>query len=214
MSDPKADLLASRDRWKRRAYAFRRGRIEEIAARVGSLLGGAARVHDLQQSRLRWKRRAEKFQAAMHHDQEHIKAIEAEQRRQFQHLQAIRIMADAATGIDRSQQDAREPGALGAVKALVDAFAERQSFRSDVLAGCDIQRGEVLYRQVRVVLGPGLTEDQLALARLEAQRVEDGKAHRLIQAAATDLAEKLVRVRQERDAALTACYKWDCPRRS
>lgn len=57
---------------------------------------------------------------------------------------------------------------LGAVRHfrlhLDSMTAERdelQRFRSEVLAGCDIQRGDVLYRQLRVVIGPGLTEPEV-----------------------------------------------------
>lgn len=41
-----------------------------------------------------------------------------------------------------------------------DIAAERdelEKFRGDVMAGCDIERGGKLYRQVEVVIGPGIT---------------------------------------------------------
>ncbi len=42
-----------------------------------------------------------------------------------------------------------------------------ESRLSDVAAGCDIQRADgSLYRQVRVVIGPGKTADQLEVERL------------------------------------------------
>lgn len=44
-----------------------------------------------------------------------------------------------------------------------------ESFRGDVLAGCDISRGDRLYRQVEVVIGPGKTRDQLECERLRAE---------------------------------------------
>lgn len=34
---------------------------------------------------------------------------------------------------------------------------ELARYRGDVLAGCDIERGGKLYRQVEVVIGPGIT---------------------------------------------------------
>jgi hypothetical protein len=37
---------------------------------------------------------------------------------------------------------------------------------ADVHAGCDIQRGDTLYRQVKVVIGPGKTQDQIEIDRL------------------------------------------------
>jgi hypothetical protein len=40
---------------------------------------------------------------------------------------------------------------------------EMQSFVGDVQAGCDIVRGDKLYRQVEVIKGPGLTRDQVEL---------------------------------------------------
>ncbi len=40
-----------------------------------------------------------------------------------------------------------------------------QGFRDDVMAGCDIQKGDRLYRQVLVVRGPGLTQDQIDLKK-------------------------------------------------
>lgn len=46
---------------------------------------------------------------------------------------------------------------------------ELESFRGDVLAGCDISRGDRLYRQVEVVIGPGKTRDQLECERLRAE---------------------------------------------
>lgn len=47
-----------------------------------------------------------------------------EKRGQFIALMEIRQLCDQATGIDRSQGDARESGALGAVKALIGRYTE------------------------------------------------------------------------------------------
>lgn len=53
-----------------------------------------------------------------------------EKRGQYRMLSEIRELADQATGIDRSRNDKREPGALGAVKALVAALnAEKLAAR-------------------------------------------------------------------------------------
>ncbi len=64
------------------------------------------------------------------------------------------------------------------IEALVDAaaalgarVAELEGFRGDVMAGCDIQKGKRLYRQVRVVIGPGKTQAELDIEALR-ERVE------------------------------------------
>ena len=41
------------------------------------------------------------------------------------------------------------------------------SYRMDIAAGCDISRGDKLYRQVEVVIGPGKTKDQLKVEELK-----------------------------------------------
>jgi len=46
-----------------------------------------------------------------------------------------------------------------------DAALRDQAFVAEVSAGCDIQRGGTLYRQVPVVIGPGKTQDQLDLEK-------------------------------------------------
>ena len=48
-----------------------------------------------------------------------------------------------------------------------------ERFGADVSAGCDIQRGDVLYRQVRVVHGPGITVHEVQLAEAEANLEHD-----------------------------------------
>jgi len=47
-----------------------------------------------------------------------------EKRQQLITLIEIRYLCDRATGIDRSKNHAREPGALGAVKALIGRYKE------------------------------------------------------------------------------------------
>lgn len=47
--------------------------------------------------------------------------------------------------------------------AAEDAAVRDQAFVAEVMAGCDIQRGGTLYRQVPVVVGPGKTQDQIDL---------------------------------------------------
>jgi len=42
-----------------------------------------------------------------------------------------------------------------------------EGFMGDVLAGCDIQRGARLFRQVEVVIGPGKTRAEIRVAALE-----------------------------------------------
>jgi len=51
-----------------------------------------------------------------------------------------------------------------AMEAERDAL---EGFMGDVLAGCDIQRGGRLFRQVEVVIGPGKTRDEIRVAALE-----------------------------------------------
>ena len=51
-------------------------------------------------------------------------------------------------------------------RALRAELSDLQTFRADVMAGCDIGKGDRLYRQVEVVIGPGLTRDQLEVRRL------------------------------------------------
>jgi hypothetical protein len=55
---------------------------------------------------------------------EHAEAHAEERRRQFAMLMEIRHLCDQAIGVDRTKGDAREPGALGAVKALVGRYTE------------------------------------------------------------------------------------------
>lgn len=40
-----------------------------------------------------------------------------------------------------------------------------ETFKAEILAGCDIQRGSVLYRQVPVVIGPGITQAEIELKK-------------------------------------------------
>jgi len=51
--------------------------------------------------------------------------------RQYEKLAEIRIMADKATGIDRSKNDERPSGAVGAVRVLVERY---EALKADVLA--------------------------------------------------------------------------------
>lgn len=54
--------------------------------------------------------------------QKQVKDLTQEKRYQYADLQSIREIADRATGIDRSKDDPRPPGAVGAVKVLVERF--------------------------------------------------------------------------------------------
>lgn len=53
---------------------------------------------------------------------------EQARREQFHKLRVIREMADLATGIDRSNNDPRPSGALGAVQVLVDRYRRGEPF--------------------------------------------------------------------------------------
>ena len=55
---------------------------------------------------------------------------------------------------------ARAVAAEAEVARLEGENYELSCKHGDVMAGCDIQRGDKLYRQVEVVIGPGKTEDQ------------------------------------------------------
>jgi hypothetical protein len=57
--------------------------------------------------------------------------LEARVSKQLADLTAIREMADHATGIDRANGDPREPGALGAVKVLVERFRDMENKDAD-----------------------------------------------------------------------------------
>lgn len=50
------------------------------------------------------------------------------------------------------------------LKEAGDKIARLETFHSEVIAGCDIDKGpQGLYRQVKVVIGPGKTQDQIDL---------------------------------------------------
>jgi hypothetical protein len=49
-------------------------------------------------------------------------------------------------------------------QALQEQLNELQQFHAEVMAGCDIQKPHGLYRQCKVVIGPGQTENEIALA--------------------------------------------------
>src|SRR5262245_809927 len=51
-----------------------------------------------------------------------IDNLRKEKRQQFLALREIRVLCDTATGIDRSKGDARDPGAVGAVKELLRQY--------------------------------------------------------------------------------------------
>lgn len=57
--------------------------------------------------------------------------------------------------------------ALSRMYAAESRVRDLESFRGDVMAGCDIQRGDRLYRQVEVVIGPGQTRDRMRVVELE-----------------------------------------------
>ncbi len=61
---------------------------------------------------------------------------------------------EAAKLAERAEQAERERGDI-------------EGFMGDVLAGCDIQRGARLFRQVEVVIGPGKTRAEIRVAALE-----------------------------------------------
>ena len=64
---------------------------------------------------------------------------------------------------------ARAEAAEAEVARLEGENYELSCKRGDVMAGCDIQRGDRLYRQVEVVIGPGKTKDQIKVEKLEAE---------------------------------------------
>ena len=142
MTDPKADLLASRDRWKRRAEY---------------LLG------------------------AMRHFRLHTATLEQEKLRQFQSLRAIRQMADATTGINRSQGDERKSGAVGAVEALVARLTALEHINAQLA-----------------------TTAQAEQLRLEALKAE-------AESTVTRLVETLEAVRAERDRLREALDRYAKP---
>lgn len=73
--------------------------------------------------------------------------------------------------LNRRDPNAQQPGASderGDKLLILHArLAASEQRLGDILAGCDIQRGETLYRQVPVVLGPGITADQIEVSRLQ-----------------------------------------------
>lgn len=64
------------------------------------------------------------LEAAVATLRELLQRREDEKRTQFADLMEIRHLCDQATGIDRSRGDTREPGALGAVRALIGRYRE------------------------------------------------------------------------------------------
>jgi hypothetical protein len=55
------------------------------------------------------------------------------------------------------------------LQRISDKLVQLLQFYGDVMAGCDVQRGEKLYRQVEVLQGPGATVEQLACWQLAGQ---------------------------------------------
>lgn len=72
------DLDESRERWKRRAQAFRKGRIDDIANHMRKLLADAQRISTAEMSARRWKKRAEIFRGAMKHNRLLLDSMTAE----------------------------------------------------------------------------------------------------------------------------------------
>jgi hypothetical protein len=58
---------------------------------------------------------------------------------------------------------------LATITALKEELAEAEMKLGDYAAGCDIQRGDTLYRQVEVVIGPGKTTHELRANRAESE---------------------------------------------
>jgi len=77
--------------------------------------------------------------------------------KQVAHFHAARV-AELEADNRAMQQEADE------TEAERDAL---EGFMGDVLAGCDIQRGARLFRQVEVVIGPGKTRAEIRVAALE-----------------------------------------------
>lgn len=50
---------------------------------------------------------------------------------------------------------------LAAIEVLREHVAKLNRFHDEVMAGCDIQKGDRLYRQVPVVIGPGKIQAEL-----------------------------------------------------
>ena len=88
--------------------------------------------------------------------------VEAATFKQVAHFHAARV-AELEADNRAMQQEADE------MEAERDAL---EGFMGDVLAGCDIQRGARLFRQVEVVIGPGKTRAEIRVAALE-RRVAD-----------------------------------------
>lgn len=65
---------------------------------------------------------------------------------------------------------------IAAVEALRKRVGELEVFRDEVMAGCDIQKGASLYRQVLVVIGPGKTQAELNAETAEAHAAELARA--------------------------------------
>jgi hypothetical protein len=68
----------------------------------------------------RWRVIAETREAEIARLRAENETVVREKRQQFAQLQAIRTLADEATGTDRAKGDQRESGALGAVKLLIE----------------------------------------------------------------------------------------------
>jgi hypothetical protein len=64
----------------------------------------------------------ESFVAEIEYMQRTLAESEQARREQFHQLRVIREMADLATGIDRSKNDPRPSGALGAVQTLIERW--------------------------------------------------------------------------------------------
>jgi len=77
--------------------------------------------------------------------------------KQVAHFHAARV-AELEADNRAMQQEADE------MEAEWDAL---EGFMGDVLAGCDVQRGARLFRQVEVVIGPGKTRAEIRVAALE-----------------------------------------------
>lgn len=55
----------------------------------------------------------------------------------------------------------------GEMRQVVEYIDELERFRAEVISGCDIDKGEQgVFRQVRVVKGPGKTQDQIDVENL------------------------------------------------
>jgi hypothetical protein len=70
----------------------------------------------------------ESFVAEIEYMQRALAESEQARREQFHQLRVIREMADLATGIDRSKNDPRPSGALGAVQTLIERWRRGEPF--------------------------------------------------------------------------------------